>query len=83
MQGDRGYDSEPHREELRRRGIRPLLAKRRTPNGSGLGKTRWYVERTLAWFKRYGKIRIRTEKRADNYEALLKIAACLICHRNL
>ena len=51
--------------------------------GSGLGKTRWYVERTLAWFKRYGKIRIRTERRVENYEALVKLAACLICHRNL
>ncbi len=37
----------------------------------------------LAWFKRYGKIRIRTERRAENYEALVKLAACFICHRNL
>ncbi len=55
----------------------PHLAKRRTEHGSGLGKTRWYVERTLAWFKRYGKIRIRTEKRAENAEALVKLAACV------
>ena len=83
VQGDRGYDSEPLRDQLRRRGIESQLAKRRTEHGSGLGKTRWYVERTLAWFKRYGKIRIRTERRAENYEALLKLAACLICHRNI
>jgi cytochrome c551/c552 len=42
-----------------------------------------YVERTLAWLKRYGKMRIRTERRAEHYEALVKQAACLICHRNL
>jgi transposase len=83
VQGDRGYDSEPHRDLLRQRRIQPQLAKRRTEHGSGLGKTRWYVERTLAWFKRYGKIRIRTERRAENYEALLTLAACLICHQNL
>ena len=61
VQGDRGYDSESHRDQLRSRRIEPQLAKRRAEHGSGLGKTRWYVERTLAWFKRYGKIRIRTE----------------------
>jgi len=34
------------------------LAKRRQPHGSGLGRTRWVVERTLAWlhrFRRRGK----------------------------
>lgn len=82
VQGDRGYDPEPLRDQLRRRGIAPQLVKRRTEHGSGLGKTRWSVERTLAWFKRYGKIRIRTEQRAEHYEVLVKRAACLICHRN-
>ena len=52
------------RDQLRSRRIEPQLAKRRAEHGSGLGKTRWYVERTLAWFKRDGKIRIRTERRA-------------------
>jgi hypothetical protein len=36
-QGDRACDSEPHRPELRRRKTQPVLARRRTPNGSGLG----------------------------------------------
>jgi transposase len=83
VQGDRGYDSEPHQDLLRQRRIQPQLAKRRTEHGPALGKTRSYVERTLAWFKRYGKIRIRTERRAENYEALVTLAACPICHRNL
>ena len=48
IQGDRGYDSQPHRDALHRRGIDSQLAKRRTPHGSGLGRTRWVVERTLA-----------------------------------
>ncbi|WP_442861784.1 IS5 family transposase [Burkholderia sp. PAMC 26561] len=38
---DRGYDSEAHRQKLRERGIKPVLAKRRTEHGSGLGKYRW------------------------------------------
>src|SRR3954465_9550314 len=36
--GDRGHDSGRHRGELRRRGIRPHIARRRVPHGSGLGK---------------------------------------------
>ena len=46
MQGDRAYDSQPHRRELRWRGIAAVLARRHAEHGSGLGKTRWVVERT-------------------------------------
>src|SRR3990172_8718463 len=45
VQGDRGYDAETDRRWLRQRRILPLLAKRRTPHGSGLGTTRWVIER--------------------------------------
>ena len=31
IQGDRGYDSQPHRDQLLARGIASQLAKRRTP----------------------------------------------------
>lgn len=80
VQGDRAYDSQPHREELRRRGIRPLLAKRRVPHGSGLGKTRWPVERTFAWLHNLRRLRVRYERRADIHEAFLKLACAIICH---
>ena len=52
VQGDRGYDSWPHRRELRQRGIASTLAHRYTGHGSGLGTTRWVVERTIAWLNR-------------------------------
>jgi len=35
--GDRAYDSNPHREQLRQRGIEPTIAERNTEHGSGLG----------------------------------------------
>ena len=76
---DRAYDSEPHRRRLRGRGIRPRIARRRTEHGSGLGKFRWVVERTLSWLARKWKLRIRTERRADIHEALLSIGCSLIC----
>lgn len=45
----RGYDYDNYRRTLRRRGITPKFARRRVAHGSGLGKTRWVVERTFAW----------------------------------
>lgn len=79
VQGDRGYDSQPHRDELHRRGIVPHLAKRRTPHGSGLGRTRWVVERTLAWLHRFRRLAVRYERRAYVHEAFLTLGCVLVC----
>jgi len=79
VQGDRAYDSQPHREALRRRGIASCVARRHTDHGSGLGKTRWVVERTLAWFHQFRRLRIRYERRDDIHEAFMSIGCSLIC----
>jgi transposase len=76
---DRGYDSETHRQKLRKRGINPVIAKRRTEHGSGLGKFRWVVERTHAWLHNFRRLRIRFEHRADIHEAFLKLGCSLVC----
>jgi transposase len=79
IQGDRGYDSNRHRRELQRRGIVPQLAKRGRPHGTGLGRTRWVVERTLAWLHRFRRLALRYERRACVHEAFLTLACGLIC----
>ncbi|MGT2509196.1 IS5 family transposase [Cupriavidus basilensis] len=76
---DRGYDSELHRQKLRERGIKPVIAKRRTEHGSGLGNFRWMVERTHAWLHNFRRLRIRFERRADIHEAFLKLGCSLVC----
>ena len=78
-QGDRGYDSQRHRAELRRRGIRPILAHRYRGHGSGLGRTRWVVERTLAWLHRFRRLAVRYERRPSLHEAFLTLGCALIC----
>jgi len=83
VQGDRGYDSQPHRLVLRLLNIKTLLAKRRTANGSGLGKTRWVVERTLAWLHQLRRLRVRYERRSDIHEAFLAIGCIIICWNQL
>ncbi|WP_183708532.1 IS5 family transposase [Paraburkholderia tropica] len=80
---DRGYDSERHRKALRNRGIEPVIAKRRTEHGSGLGKYRWVVERKHAWLHHFRRLRIRFERRADIHGAFLKLGCCLICWNTL
>jgi transposase len=79
VQGDRGYDSQAHRRWLRRLGIEPLLAKRNTEHGSGLGKTRWVVERTLAWLHQFRRLRIRWERLAQIHHAFLLLGCISIC----
>jgi transposase len=83
VQGDRGYDSEPHRKELRARRIKPILAKRGTPHGSGPGVYRWVVERTLSWLHQFRRLRIRFERLSEIHEAFLSLGCILICWRYL
>jgi len=79
VQGDRAYDSQPHRQALASRGIRSLLARRNTEHGSGLGKTRWVVERTLAWLHCFRRLKIRYERLPNIHEAFISIGCALIC----
>lgn len=79
VQGDRGYDSQPHRTQLLARGIASQLAKRGRSHGSGLGRTRWVVERTIAWLHRFRRLAVRYERRPCIHEAFLTLACSLVC----
>lgn len=83
LYADRAYDSQPHREQLRARGIKPRLARRGQDHGSGLGVYRWVSERTLAWLHQFKRLRIRYERTAFMHEAFLAVANCLILFREL
>ena len=51
---DRGYDHDKYRAQVREKGITPVIARRSTEHGSGLGTYRWVVEQSLAllhWFR--------------------------------
>ncbi|MFG3208110.1 IS5 family transposase [Streptomyces sp. NPDC048192] len=83
LYADRGYDFRKYRRLLWIRGIVPKIARRGAPHGSGLGKTRWVVERTFAWLHQFKRLRIRYEIRADLHQGLLQLACALICLRRL
>jgi transposase len=80
---DRGYDHDKYRQLLRERGITPVIARRGTGHGSGLGRRRWVVERTFAWLHAFRRLRTRYERRADTHLGLLQLACVLICYRQL
>jgi transposase len=83
LYADRGYDSGATRWLLAWLGIEPHIAKRRTPHGSGLGKVRWVVERTISWLKGLRRLRIRYDRLAVMQDAWNTLAACVICFRLL
>ena len=76
----RGYDSEGARASLRWLGIEPHIAKRGEPHGSGLGKVRRVVERTISWLKLKGmrRMRVRYDRLGVTQDAWTTLAACAI-----
>jgi len=77
--GDRAYHSRRGRQQLRERHIKAKIAWPKSGHGSGLGRERWVVERSLSWLHQYRRLRVRYERRADIHEAFLAIGCSLIC----
>ena len=81
---DRAYDAEEKiRQPLRKRKIEPLIAKRNTEHGSGLGKFRYVVEAAFDWLFNQRRLRVRYERRDDIHQAFLIIGCFLICWRRI
>ena len=83
LHADKASDIPRCRRYLRRRGIAARIARTGLESSARLGRYRWGVERTLAWFARSRRPTIRSERRADGHEALLHLAASLICLNHL
>lgn len=83
LYADRAYDSAKHRLQLWVRGIEPVIPRRNSEHGSGLGMIRWVVERSISWLHQHRRLRVRYERRDDIHEAFLKIAAALNCWKRL
>ena len=81
LYADRGYDSGPLRARLRERRIEPVIARRGTEHGSGLGVFRWVAERALAWLHGFRKLRLVTEKSEQMEYAFLNMAHAVILFR--
>jgi transposase len=80
---DRGYDHDKYRRELRRRGVKPQIARRGSEHGTGLGKERWVVERTFAWLHNLRRLRTRYERDAALHLAFMLLGCAVVCQRML
>jgi transposase len=83
VMGDRGYDSDPHRQKLSGKGIKTEIARRRTEHGSGLGVFRYVVEQTIALLHQFRRLKMRFDKRDDIHETFMVISEAIICWRRL
>src|SRR5206468_8559538 len=79
LQGDLACDAEARRQGLREMGVEPVLPEKGIDDQSGLGKTRWPIERTLSWTHQNRRLRIRYERRPDIHQAFLTVACIKIC----
>jgi hypothetical protein len=57
--GDKRYDSNPARRELRKRRILPVISRKGAPNIKGPGKLRYVVEQTLALLHQFKRLAVR------------------------
>jgi hypothetical protein len=83
LQGDRGYGFVHIVRRLVQLMIISLLAPRGSPHGSGLGKTRYVVERTLAWISNNRRLKLCYERTGEHFRAFHVLAACVICSNRL
>jgi hypothetical protein len=79
----RGYDHERYRDQVRRLEITPVIARRGTEHGSGLGVHRWVVEGAFALLHWFRRLRIRWEIRDDIHQAFVTLGCAIICWRRL
>ncbi|MEU2335938.1 IS5 family transposase [Streptomyces sp. NPDC013172] len=81
--GDKGYDSNANRDELRKRRILPVISRKGAPNIQGLGKLRYVVEQTFALLHHFKRLAVRWERRTELHDAFVSLACSLICWRRL
>lgn len=83
MAGDKAYDSEPLRKDLRRRGSEPIIAHRQRrdgtypPSAQGFDKETYrrrnVVERLIGNVKEFRRIATRYDKLAANFKSFIPI----------
>lgn len=86
FQGDAAYGTAAIIGQVTQRRVEALLApygKSKHEHGSGLGRTRYVIERTLAWFSNYRRLKLCYERTAEHFQAFHELAAALICFNKL
>ena len=87
---DKGYDSDPLRKRLKRRGIELVCPnrsnrRRKTQDGRKLRRyrRRWKVERTFAWLGNFRRLVVRWDRSLTIYNGFFHVACLMITLRQL
>lgn len=78
---DAGHDGDGTRNLLRRLGVEPHVRRRGMPQGSGLGKTRWVVERTASRVKGLRRLWACYDSRGGVIDTWATLATAVIDYR--
>jgi IS5 family transposase len=83
VHADKGYDSQANRAWLRRRGIRPRIARRGIELSTRLGRHRWRVERSLSWLGCWRRLQLRWDRDSGRWFAFILLACAVVCFNRL
>ena len=83
LHADKGYDSHANRAYLRRRGIRPRIARRGVESSTRLGRHRWRVERSLSWLSCFRRLQVRWDRDSGRWFAFVLVACAVVCFNRL
>jgi len=83
LYADKGYDGNLIFEQILMRGYTPRVTRKKPPRGRPPKNRRWVVEAAHSWFNQFRKLLVRYEKLVESYEALVHLAAAIICWRKI
>jgi transposase len=83
LHADKGYDRRANRAYLRRRGIRPRIARRGVESSTRLGRHRWRVERSLSWLSCFRRLQVRCDRDSGRWFAFVLVACAVVCFNRL
>ena len=79
--GDKGYDSDPLRRQIRRQGAKPVIPARKGTRRRRYNRTKYklrnVIERFFNRIKHYRRVATRYEKTDTNYLGFLCLASLL------
>ncbi|WP_211235905.1 transposase, partial [Roseomonas gilardii] len=77
LHADKACDARSRRQECRLRGGIPRIARKGIESSERLGRHRWALERTHAWFNRFRRLIVRYKRRSDIHLAFTTLAALI------
>ncbi|MFF2895092.1 IS5 family transposase [Streptomyces sp. NPDC057966] len=76
--GDKSYESNALRDELRRQRFRSVISRKGPRNIKGLGQLRYVVKQTFALLHHFKRLAVRWERRTRLYGAFVSLACSFI-----